>query len=1333
MEEKENLKESIITIDPLTKLYTRYFIYHNFPKILEEAKNFEKKIAVVMLDIDNFKSVNDTYGHLKGDEVLKKVAEVLKRSVREKDILVRYAGDEFLVILNDVDERISKNVAQRIIKEISKISIEKIKITVSAGLAIYPQDGQTLQDLLDKADKALYLSKEKGKNRLSLAQEVIQEAISIQEALKLFPTKRFINRTQQLEFLKKRLSDTLGEKMSLVIIKGKVGIGKTRLLNEFERYAKDLQIISLKNIAQERKMLQPYYTLSQGLEEFLQNNEVFLSALTASLPPKEVQALAKLLPSFKKLIKESLQEETEETRLNIFKGFRDIFVQFSQFQGLLLCFDDVQWLDEATLRLLSYFIDNEFIRKIMVCCTLSEEELKEHAPFKKFLKSPKKNINFDIIELPPFGLEETKEMICSIFPQITASEEFYNSIFEITGGNPLFIEEMLKYLIESGVIFYKDKRWQIHKISKEEIPSSLEEVLKRRFRKLDPETKEFLAQAVVIGKDFQLDFLRHMVKKDLGFLFELIDRAKRRGFIEAKKLNTFDFLNPFLQKVIYEELSPSEKISLHKKITQAIEEVYKKEPPPQDFLQELTYHYEKIGDTSKLHKYKTQIEKEISKIFDPTEITSYLEEMTTEISTEETPAEVKIRKIEKKIKEEDFEKIAEFLRWVSAALRNIILYPEGNQIREYSIKRAHSGLIDIFNINKEISSLTFNEVEGILIVNGHRLPSHYEKAFFIQNFISTLIEKEIKGVQFLPELEEKELSAFLVLLSQKREDLKKKGGIGQILKEKGIKNIKVDTARYERVATQQRFQPLEENIMKFALLDILSGEKKQKSAETLITWLSKSPQILAQKLTEIARDFVLKKSGKVDFIEEAKVVSDFIQKVEKIVSERAPHFKESLVKMVSHLDSTLKSYLISQKSSPLQKEKEMLEKIVNNLSNEEIVEMIINASRAGKDSLLHMRELFEKFTSLKGRREEIASLLKKRLSKIGLSEGEISFVIQKDYSTLSLKEKVDTLLKLPPSGYSSLGIENIRELLNNLIKSSQKEALEKIIDKFLFYLKQSESSEKETVFTVLNNFLESTPLEETQIDPYIAKIISSLKDEILNLESPFYEHTLKILDLVIKWCYKSAVTSLSKERYIIHLRFSYLNELVECIHKALNKESTNFKVERNKEKLRLFVFKLLDSDLVETLIFELADPSLEHTEIIENILVKLGEPALKKIISVIVSKTDFTFEGYIYRKKISYVLKKMGKKAAQELKRALLSEKEIPKLIRLIEIVGFLQDKDFVDVLAEFSKHPDYEVKKTVISALAEIGGSEAEKILSEMSRSSDVRISRLAAEKIKK
>ena len=159
----------LATKDGLTKLY----IYRHFCTLFENeirrASRYEHSVTFIMLDIDNFKKVNDTYGHLIGDQVLKEVAKTIANSVRKIDIAARYGGEEFAVILPETEAEMAKTIANRIRANVAKIDIEvakniHIRPSVSVGIAEYPtcaDDGTTLIEL---ADIALYQAKSGGKN-----------------------------------------------------------------------------------------------------------------------------------------------------------------------------------------------------------------------------------------------------------------------------------------------------------------------------------------------------------------------------------------------------------------------------------------------------------------------------------------------------------------------------------------------------------------------------------------------------------------------------------------------------------------------------------------------------------------------------------------------------------------------------------------------------------------------------------------------------------------------------------------------------------------------------------------------------------------------------------------------------------------------------------------------------------------------------------------------------------------------------------------------------------------------------------------------------------------
>ena len=159
-----NLEKEILT-DQLTKLYNRKII----DKILE-TDLFEKKCAI-LFDIDNFKNINDTYGHPVGDIVLKEISDIIRRSVRKKDIIVRWGGEEFLILLSDIESiEIAKKIAEFIRERIEKYNFTKVgHVTCSFGVFCQKINNKNdFEELIKKADTALYKAKEKGKNRVEI-------------------------------------------------------------------------------------------------------------------------------------------------------------------------------------------------------------------------------------------------------------------------------------------------------------------------------------------------------------------------------------------------------------------------------------------------------------------------------------------------------------------------------------------------------------------------------------------------------------------------------------------------------------------------------------------------------------------------------------------------------------------------------------------------------------------------------------------------------------------------------------------------------------------------------------------------------------------------------------------------------------------------------------------------------------------------------------------------------------------------------------------------------------------------------------------------------------
>jgi diguanylate cyclase (GGDEF)-like protein len=164
-------------VDDLTSLYNSRYLEHVLDKEIERSDEEGKPLSVVFLDLDHFKSVNDTHGHLVGSRLLVEVAEVIKRCCRPQDIVVRYGGDEYTVILPDTDASGASAVAERIRQSIEEECFlggdgPELHLTASIGVAAVPEDARDKREVLRLADLAMYYAKEKKRNAVYSARDL---------------------------------------------------------------------------------------------------------------------------------------------------------------------------------------------------------------------------------------------------------------------------------------------------------------------------------------------------------------------------------------------------------------------------------------------------------------------------------------------------------------------------------------------------------------------------------------------------------------------------------------------------------------------------------------------------------------------------------------------------------------------------------------------------------------------------------------------------------------------------------------------------------------------------------------------------------------------------------------------------------------------------------------------------------------------------------------------------------------------------------------------------------------------------------------------------------
>ena len=158
-------------VDPVTGLANRHYLQRRLDAEIERARRLQQPLAMVLLDVDDFKRVNDTWGHVEGDQLLREIAQLLTENVRIFDVCTRYGGEEFAIVMPGASESIVRHVAERVrrsVEDAFKGSLGGPKITLSAGGALL-QSGDDAEQLFRRADAALLSAKRHGKNVVRFA------------------------------------------------------------------------------------------------------------------------------------------------------------------------------------------------------------------------------------------------------------------------------------------------------------------------------------------------------------------------------------------------------------------------------------------------------------------------------------------------------------------------------------------------------------------------------------------------------------------------------------------------------------------------------------------------------------------------------------------------------------------------------------------------------------------------------------------------------------------------------------------------------------------------------------------------------------------------------------------------------------------------------------------------------------------------------------------------------------------------------------------------------------------------------------------------------------
>lgn len=513
---------SLSFIDDLTGLPNRRFLRRVIDRLIDAGSPF----CVLFFDLDNFKQVNDSAGHDEGDRLLRSLSTLLRESLRKRDLVARYGGDEFIVILSSGEREEGILVAEKIIESIERELGSLWGVSASIGIACYPEHTTVASDLISMSDNAMYFAKASGRSCWRVA--------APEDSSVFWHEDVFLARNREFDITMEILRDP--DRNSLLLVNGRTGTGKTSFLGVIGERFEDRRVLRVEGRPELSTI--PWAALSASIRKHAPDFPgVRMSSLWSNL-------LGRLMPD---VFGESDLSDSIMDRFALL----DAFSRLLQGWAPVLCLvDNAQWLDRETVSMLSYALQTGVVKGFSVCAAVLEEDGEGESDVAGLLR----RIPFAReIELSDLSLFQTAELVKGRLGVTRDVEEFAGMVHRFSGGNPLFACEYIRTMLDSGLLRVENGRL-LPFTQPASVPDRIRSIVARKMRSLSSETRKLLQQASVIRKEpMELDLLEEMSGRTEGEVLSSLDDGKRSGILRTGSDDSmsFYFTNEAFREEVY--------------------------------------------------------------------------------------------------------------------------------------------------------------------------------------------------------------------------------------------------------------------------------------------------------------------------------------------------------------------------------------------------------------------------------------------------------------------------------------------------------------------------------------------------------------------------------------------------------------------------------------------------------------------------------------------------------------------------------------------------------------------------------------------------------------